>query len=94
MTEQELQDFLEKLAKGCKWYDEHPECFRLYDNGFMIEIIDENIPEEARFYVEFSNKQTLADREKAKMLDAAGLRSPYIHAKKPPKHIKFGKWED
>lgn len=66
MTEQELEEYLTKIARGCDWFDSHPKSFRLYDNGFMIEIIDENIPEEARLFVEFSNKQTLADRKEQK----------------------------
>lgn len=94
MTEQELQTYLQKLAKGCEWYGNNPEFFHTYDNGFMIEIINDNIPEEARLYVEFSNKQTEANRKKDAVLDAMGLGTAEVKNANPPKIVKWGKWED
>ena len=75
MTEQELEDYFTKIGEGCKWYDEHPECFETYNNGWQIRIIDENIPKAARFYVEDCNKRYESMRKKDEVLNAMGISS-------------------
>lgn len=91
MTEQELNKYLLDIAIGCKWYQEHPECFEEYDNGFMIRVISsENIPSEAQLYVDFCNNRTLYSREKDNVLKSMGLSGNEYHNPQPPRKIKWG----
>lgn len=90
MTEQELEQYLEKLDKGCEWYNAHPECFKLIDNGFDIEIINEDIPEEAKIYVNFIHNRYEANKKKKELLAEMGIGGKIPTNPRPRNKIKWG----
>lgn len=91
MTEQELNEYLQKISVGCDYCGKHPEQFKMTNNGFTLEIIDENVPEEAREYVNFINKRYEASKRKKETLRAMGIGGE-MHADVPPRTIKWGRF--
>lgn len=87
MTKQELQEYMNTLARGCEWYNSHPECFKFDYDTFLVEIVGE-VSEEAREYVEFCNKRQESEDKKEKILGSMGLRNETISSSS--RRIKWG----